>query len=335
MEAVVLQQTTTGAAVRLELPEFLNDDQVLGSLKRRHGDRAIAQGKLRGDGTIMVVSAYGEMQPSATWRDALMKGKLAGVGQFAVGPTACTESTRELEPPFVNVSWHTFPSFADTCFDISMGTLSKDGVAPISRADFENIVKSARYAIVRLGTWNDMPAAVLEPMHTALARTENDGGAFLAEKSKAAPDDWGTALAAAEIGVRTKMPAAERQALYARAVAALAKLEQPGKPEQFAFMTAQSGLAIAMRDQQKYDDALATLATAALSPGAKTKLATAALEYDAATIHALKLDGAATVEHLKLSLAADSDRKVYATRDPSFQGVASNQELFKLLKPTK
>jgi tetratricopeptide (TPR) repeat protein len=335
MEAVVLQQSTTGAAIRLDLPEFMSDTTVVASLKRRHGDRAIAQGKLRGDGTIMVVTAYGEMKPSAEWRQTLMAGKLVGLGQFDVGTTACTEASRDLEPPYVNLSWHAFPTFADTCFDISMGTLVKDGVSPITRADFEHIVKSARYAIVRLGNWEDMPSAVLEHMHTGLSRVENDGATFLAEKSKAAPEDWALALAAAEIGMRTKMPASDRRTLLERALTALAKIDKPAAGEAFAALTAQSGLALALRDEGKHDDALAALAKALANEGAKSKPATAALEYYAATIHALKLDAAAAVAHLKLSITADPDRRAHAKYDTSFAGIGTDQDLFKLLKPPK
>jgi tetratricopeptide (TPR) repeat protein len=335
MEPVVLQQATTGAAIRLDLPEYLSDDTVIGSLRRRFADRAIAQGKLRGDGTIMVVSAYGEMQPSAEWRKALMVGKLLGLGQFDVGTTACTEATRELEPPYVALSWHAFPTFADTCYDITIGTLAKDGVSPITRADFEHIVQSARYGIVRLGKWEDMPSAVMEHMHAGLSRAANDGATFLAEKSKAAPEDWALALAAAEIGMRAKMPAPDRHALFERALAGLAKTDRLNAGDMFATMTAQSGLALALRDEGKHDDALAMLAKTQIFECAKTKPATAALEYYAATIHALKLDATAAIEHLKLSIAADPERKSFATRDPSFQGIGTNQDLIKLLKPPK
>jgi tetratricopeptide (TPR) repeat protein len=335
MEAVVLQQATTGAAIRLDLPEFMSDDTVLGSLRRRQGDRAIAQGKLRGDGTLMVVSAYGEMRPSAEWRKELMVGKILGLGQFNVGTTACTEGIRELEPPYSNMSWHAFPTLADTCFDISMGSLAKDGVSPITRADFEHIVTSVRYGIVRLGKWDDMPKEVMEHMHAGLSRAENDGAVFLAEKSKAAPEDWALALAAAEIGMRTKMPAPDRHALYERALAGLGKTDRLNAGEMFATMTAQCGLAFALRDEGKLDEALATLAKTQSFELAKTKMATAALEYEAATIYALKLDAAAAVEHLKLSIAADPDRRDFTKRDPAFAGIGANQDLLKLLKPPK
>ncbi|MDZ4773522.1 MAG: hypothetical protein SGI72_10350 [Planctomycetota bacterium] len=335
MQPVVLQQATTGAAVRLELPDFESDDVVITSLRRRYADRAIAQGKLRGDGTIMVVSAYGEVKPSGEWRKSLMTGKLAGLGQFDVGTTACTEATRDLEAPYVNLSWHAFPTFADTAFDIAIGTLAKDGVSPISRADFEQMIKSARYAVIRLGTFDDMPAPVLEHMHTALMRAENDSAAFLAGMSKATTDDWACALAAAEIGVRTKMPAAERRELYERALAGLVKIEKPDAGASFAQETAYSGLAIALRDEGKLDEALAAWTKAQNSPRAKAKIATAALEYDAATIHALKMDAVAAIEHMKLAIAADSNRRVIAQRDNSFSGIGGNPELRKLVATPK
>jgi tetratricopeptide (TPR) repeat protein len=335
MEPVVLQQSTTGAAVRLELPEFASDDVVLASLRRRHADRAIAQGRLRGDGTIMVISAYGEMKPSTEWRKSLMVGRLAGLGQFEVAHIACTESEKELEPPYSNLSWHAFPSFADTAFDISLGTLSKAGVSPISRADFEHIVGSARYAIVRLGKWDEMPLAVMEHMHTGLARVENDGATFLAGLSKASLEEWALALAAGEIGVRTKMPAAERRELYERALASLGKIEKPGAGDVFATMTAYSGLGIALRDEEKRDEALAAIEKARKLADAKSKPAIAALEYDTATVYALKLDAASAIEHLRLAIAADPDRAVFAVRDPSFSGIGANPELRKLVNPPK
>lgn len=336
MTATVLHMQTTGAAVRLDLPDPEPDVTVLNALKRRYADRAILQGKLRGDGTIMVVTAYGEPVSSQEWRKELMKGKLVGLGQFELGATACTESVKELEAPYANMSWHAFLTMADTCFDVSIGTLAKDGVAPISRQDFEHCVQSARYAILRLCTWDEMPASVLEHMHAGLSRAEQDAVAFLSAKANSAEGDWSWALAAAEVGSRMKTPAADRLALYDRVLADLAKIEERSAGERVAGMTASSGRAIALRDEGRFDEALAALDQAQGNEAAKSKLATAELEYARATILARKLDAPATIAHLKLAIAADEDRRVFATRDNSFQGIGTNAELVKLLsKPRK
>lgn len=333
--ATVLHMATTGVAVRLELPEFVPDPAVLTSLKRRFGDRGLMQGKLRGDSTILVVSAYGELRSSQEWRASLMAGRLAGLGQFDVGATACTEASKELEAPYSNLSWHAFLTMADTCFDVTIGSLAKDGVAPFMRADLDALVKSARFAIVRLGQWEDMPAAVLEHMQAGLARPERDAATFLAERAKSADGGWACALAAAEIGMRMQMSAADRLALYDRVLADLAKLEARPADVLFAEMTALSGRASCLRDEKKYDEALAELAKAGDLPGAKSTIAVAALEYDRATIHGLKLDAAAAVEHLGKSIAADPDRRATANRDRSFEGIKASEALRKLIVPPK
>ncbi|MBL8856964.1 MAG: hypothetical protein JNL28_00445 [Planctomycetes bacterium] len=333
--ATVLHMPTTGAAVRIELPELVVDSTVIGALKRRHAERAILQGQMKGETTIMILSAYGLMRTSQEWRAELMKGKLAGHGQFDIGTTACTETSHDLEPPYSNISRRAFITMGDTCFDISMGTLAKSGVAGITREEFEAIIGSARYAILRLGVWDDMPDAVLNYMHTGLARVTNDGATHLAEQSKTATDGWACALAAAEIGGPLQMKAGERRALYERVMTDLGKLEHPGAKEAFALMTAMSGRALTLCDDAMIPDALAEITKTLALPAAQVPAAQTALEYIAATIHAQNKDAAAAVASLTKSIAGDSDRRSIARHDLMFQPIGNDPALLKLLRDPK
>ena len=329
----VARVSTTGMAVKLALPTLETDPTAFKPMKRRYADRAVAQGRIRGgEGTVQIVAAYGEMRTSRTWRETLMAGKLVGAGQFDVGHVACTEQTRDLEPPYSDLGWHGFLTAGDTCFDFSLFTLAKAGDSPVKRAEFESIVREARYAVVRLGAWEEMPTAVLDRMHEGFTRPENDGVAYLTEQAKTATDGWACALAAAEIGISTHAPAAERLALCERVLADLAKVEAPGKAESFAKLTALTGRALAQRDADQLDAALETLKQAAASAKEHSPVAQSAVDYDTATVLARKKDVDGTVAALKASIAVNEDRRMYATYDASFQPLAKEKALLTLLR---
>jgi len=326
--------STTGVAVKLALPPLDTDPTTFKPMKRRYADRAVLQGRVRGaEGTtLQIVAAYGEMRTSRAWRDTLMAGKLVGAGIFDVGTVACTEQTRDLEPPYQDLGWHGFMTVADTCFDMTLFTMSKAGVSPVTRADFDSILGSARYAVVRLGAWDEMPIAVLDRMHEGLTRKDNDGVAYLSEQAKTANDGWACALAAAEIAISTKAPAAERLALCDRVLADVARIEAPSKQESFAKLTALSGRALAQRDAGELDAALETLKQAAEMAKTHTSVARCALDYDTATVLAGKKDVDGTVAALKASIQANEDRRMYATYDASFQPLAKEKALLALLR---
>lgn len=343
---VVSHLATTGAAVKFELPGLVVDSAQMVGLKRRFGDRALMQGKIRVDqGSLTVIAAYGTVQSSREWREVLMKGKLVGAGQFDVGSTACTEQIRELEKPYADLGWHAFLTMGDTCFDFGMFTLAKANESPIKRADLDRMLMSARFAIVRLGHWEDMPPAVLDRMHEGLTRPAGDGPAWLMGLAPAAPDGWACALAAAEIGRAMSMTAHDRIALYDRVLADLkpregvpadpTKVEVPPNSKGFVELTAESGRAMALRDDGQLEAALAGVARARALPGAETPAAKTALSYDAATIHALKKDAAAAVLNLRESFAGDPDRRAFATHEAAFAPIAGDKALIALIKTGK
>lgn len=329
----VFRITTTGAAVKLALPPFDVDPTVTKALKRRFGDRGLAQGRLRGgDGALNLVAAYGDVRSSASWRQTLMAQQLVGAGQFDVGRVACTETTRDLEPPYVDVSWHAFLVAGDTCFDATFSTMQKAGVAPFTRAEFESSVRSARLAFVRLGEWQQMPVAVLDRMHEALTAENAPSVDHLVELSATAPDAWACALAAAEIGLSTGRPADERLRLADLVLAGLAKDEVATPEERFARTTALSARALALRDAGRLDDALAALDAFEVRAKDAGPWALAALPYHRATVHGKKGDAAKAVEELKLAIAADPDRRSFAAHELCFESIRNDKGLLALLR---
>lgn len=335
-DETVLRLTTTGAAVKLALPGLAVEPKQVAGLKRRFGDRGVLSGKLRGgDGNVTVIAAYGSVHTSKEWREVLMSGKLVGAGQFDIGGTACTEQVRDLEPPYADLTWHAFLTMADTTFDLLLNTLSKDGQPPFKRAEFEHLVAGARYAVVRMGNWEDMPIPVLDRMHEGLSLAGGDGPAHLVELAKTAPDGWACALAAAEIGRPHGMAARDRLALYDRVLADIKKLEAPTKFETFAQLTALSGRAIALRDDGQLAPAMAEIAKAREMPAGSTTAAKAVLSYDAATIQAQQKDATAAVASLREAIALDPDRRAFATHENAFEPIGSDKALILLLKTGK
>lgn len=331
----VLRISTTGASLKLALPPLEVDEAVTKSLKRRYGDRGLLQARLRGgEGNLNVVAAYGDVRPSAKWRETLMGSKIVGLGQFSIGDVACTEGSRDLEPPYVDWSWHAFFTMGDTCFDATFQSLANGGQLPFPRAEFEKIVRGARYAYVRLGDWAEMPLPVLDRMHEALAAPA-DGVARLVELASSAPDGWACALAAAEIGLATGTAPQARRELAEKALAGLPKAGAGTKVEEFARFTAESALALALRDDGKLDEALAALdALEARAAGVGSR-ALVATQYDRATVFGKKGDAKNAVAVLKGVIEREPDRRSFATHEPCFQPIAQDKALLALLRAPK
>ncbi len=328
---VAARVSTTGVAVKLALPKYVSDPGTLASQKRRLADRALLQGRFGAEaGSVKLSAAFGEIHTSSEWRNQLLTGQLVGLGQFETGGVACTERVQELTPPYAEVGWHAFPVAGDTAFDLAIVTLRNGDVWPITRADFEHIVGGARFAIVRLGEWDAMPSSVLDRMHSGLTR-EGGGAKWLAEQSASAPDGWACALAAAELGVREKIDAATRLAWCDRVIADIGKIESPGKPERFAWLTAQSGRMLALRDAGKLDEALASLALLREKLEEHGPIAKSTISYDASTLHALRKEPEAAVAAMREAIAGNTDWRTAAKRDASFQLIARDKALLALL----
>jgi hypothetical protein len=334
---VVGRVSTTGVAVKLTLPGYVDDAATLATFKRRLADRAVLQGKVRGDrGTVKLTTGFGEVLSSNEWRKRLLGDQLVGAGQFEVGATACSEHVHELAPPYAEVSWHAFPTAGDTTFELVIGTLRDGDKFPFARAEFERVVGSARFAVLRLGGWDAMPLAVLDRMHTGLTHTGEGGGAAgLVAQSGDAKDGWASALAAAELGLREKVDATTRLVWCDRAIADLGKLESPGKQERFALFTAQSGRVLALRDAGKLDEAAAELATLRAKAEEHGAIAKTALAYDASTVHALRKEADAAVAALREAIEGNADWRAAAKRDSSFQPIAKDKALITLLLDKK
>jgi hypothetical protein len=307
-------------------------------LTKRFGDRGVYAGKLPDKKTtVKVATAYGEMNTPKEWRDRLLGDQIVGAGQFDVGSFACTEHSHDLEPPFAELGWHAFMTAGDTVFDFTLFTLRNGDESPVKKADFVTIVKGARFAVLRLGGWDEMPEAVLTRMQSAFEhereKGDTSGAAWLA--GQCAPGDWACALAAEEVGLHEKMDAAKRLELCDSVIADLGKAGSRGKTEEFALLTAHSGRALALRDAGKFDDALAAVTKAQDEAGAHGTTATSTLAYDLATIQAGRKDVAAAVAALKQAIAVNPDWRAFAIHDASFQPIGTDKSLYALLRATK
>jgi hypothetical protein len=335
---VVARMSTTGMAMAFEVAGCTPDEAVMKGLARHANDRGVYAGRLPDKKTsVKVQTAYGEILPSKEWRSRLLGDQLVGAGQFDVGAVACTEHNRDLEPPFAEIGWHGFPTAGDTVFDFTLFTMREGDKAPVTKADFERVLKGARFAVLRLGTWNAMPEPVLASMQSAFAHDSEkgdvSGAAWLADQCTSG--GWVCALAAEEVGLHEKMDAAKRLALCDQAIAELQKVGSPGKPEEFAMMTALSGRALALRDQGKLDDALTAIKKAQDAAATQGAIAKTALAYDLATIQAGRKDSAGTVAALKEAIAGNPDWRAFAIHEAAFQPLAQDKALIQLLRDTK
>lgn len=323
IDAEVVSGRVAGTSIgfALSVNDFPRDDVGLTALRKTYGETAVWRGlRQPGDTTVNIITVHGKIHTSAEWRDIILGNKKVGAGLFDIDGTACAEQVRELTFPYRSVGWHAYVTAHDACVDVHAFTTAKGDELGITKDEFEKIVKSVRFAIVRRGAWNDFSERYLELSRQALA--SDDGIAWLKEQLASAPkDDRAAALALAEHMMEAKADPAELVKAFTLAAAPSASAEKPSAKLVFARALALDGLGVASLQLGKPEEALARLLESRELGTTASLTARAGIAYDLAAAYAANKDVEHAMQQLKIAVALEPIWLGFAARDSLFDAV--------------
>ncbi|MFN0007279.1 MAG: TPR end-of-group domain-containing protein [Planctomycetota bacterium] len=278
--------------VAIDIPGFTTDDRNAKILAKIFGDRGVLVGAVPSKLASVELLASPAGEPAQTderWRDENLADSGTRWKQFEAAGTACGELSMMIDGSGSH-DFHSFFVRGGFQFDLHVGeTTTKERQETITKEDFVKMLESLRFAVVRRGTWEQMPEAALDVMHQAILR--KDGWkAWLKERSEAAKDDYATQFAAAEVSRHFGAPFEEQIPLYLRTIEILDARPPDAKPlsakEALALAASEDGLAIAFLDSGAPEKALPHLERALKVAHDLTAPIRAGVAYNLACAHA-------------------------------------------------
>jgi hypothetical protein len=302
--------------------------------KLRDGNQVRFYGGIKGsqDAHVTVITYIGDL-PSSDWRKRLLDKQLVGAGQFDIGGAACTEAVRDMNPPYKVYQWHGFPVAAGICLDIHVDELTTPDAMPVTRADFEAMVKSVHFAISRCGEWAEMPQDYLDLSDEACLKP--DGVAWLKERATKAPSEPLVLLALAQHMLSADAAPEDVAKAFEAAVTAFESIVKPTKELMFARALALDGACIAHVRTGKAGKALKEITQARELTASASANARSGFAYDLATAHAASKDAGNTVKALKEAIDLDPSLRLLASMDKNFESVRGEKAFADLVAPPK
>ena len=297
-------------------------------LEKELGAKLVLNGTLAPGGTILTLIAEPNtaLISPAAWR------KRFGIqgAEFELQLSACVDaSIRDPKGPLVS-DYHAFTCAAGWCFDLHVSRLSTDGKEPLPRAEFERIVKSQRFLLLRHGWAENYPDEVCKQMSLAALSgpgRKNWKENFLAKNA----DDWVVHFVEGELLREEKGALEEQLAHYQRAFELVTKLEKPGPKELFATAIVCDGLSLALHDAGKHAESIAPLEKGyALLAGMKRR-ERGTLAYNLACSQALLKHEKEALEALGHAIGADERYRESAAKDADFAAIAASPAFQKLV----
>lgn len=281
--------------VAIDVPGFTTEQRQAAILRQTFGNRAVLIGAIPEQLTSIELIADKAEDPAMTdakWRDDNLEGSGARWNQFVAAGLECGEISVMMDGSGSH-DYHAFFVRAGYRFDLHVGeSITEEKKQAITREAFVKIVGSLRLAIVRRGTWEQMPPAAIEAMDQAIRRRAG-GKAWLAERMEATPGEYALPFAAAELARHEGAPPAEQLPLYSRAIerleakrAALKPEESLSAPDALALAASEDGLGLALLESGEAEKALPHLEHALEIAHDLTAPTRAGVKYDLACAHA-------------------------------------------------
>jgi tetratricopeptide (TPR) repeat protein len=323
---------STKLFVRMDVAGFTKDDRTAKILQQALGARGILVGAIPEKLAMLEVIADKEKDKhlsDAEWRDLNLQGSGNAWKYFEAAGMSCGEVSILMEGSGTH-DFHAFTVRAGYRFDVSLSeTLSDQRAAGLPREYFEQLVGSFRLAVVRLGTWAQMPPAALELMDGSFKRPD-DWKTWLDEQERARPD-YSVPFAQAELLRFHESKPEEQIAAYRRAVELLEAKKEQGAPDRLAHATAEDGLALALLDSGDAGKAGPHLDAALKIAGNLTAPVRAAILYDQARLQSRLGNADRAVELLKQSEGEDTGAVDRARSDKEFEAVRTSKSFQELL----
>ena len=278
--------------VAIDIPGFTLDDRNATILRKIFADRGVLVGAVPSklaSVELLASKVVEATQTDESWRDENLSDSGTRWKQFEAAGTACGELSMMIDGSGSH-DFHSFFVRGGFQFDLHVGeTTTKERQETITKEDFVKMLESLRFAVVRRGTWEQMPEAALDVMHQAIVR--KDGWkAWLKERSETAKDDYATQFAAAEVSRHFGAQVEEQIPLYGRAIelldARISAKEPLSSKENLALAASEDGLAIALLDSGEPEKALPHLERALRVAQDLTAPIRAGVAYNLACAHA-------------------------------------------------
>lgn len=278
--------------VAIGIPGFTLDDRNATILRKIFGDRGVLIGAVPSKLAsieLLAGKVVKETQTDESWRDENLADSGTRWKEFEAAGTACGELSMMIDGSGSH-DFHAFFVRGGYQFDLHVGeTTTAERKETITKGDFVKMLETVRFAVVRRGTWEQMPEVTLDVMHQAIT---HKGGwkTWLKERSEAANDDYATQFAAAETSRHFEAPVEEQIPFYRRTIeildARLTVTQPLSAKENLALAASEDGFAIALLDSGEPEKALPHLERALRVAQDLTAPIRAGVAYNLACAHA-------------------------------------------------
>jgi tetratricopeptide (TPR) repeat protein len=273
---------------RLDVPGFTRDDRTAKLLQQALGARGIIVGAITGELTMVEVVADKEGDKHFTdveWRENNLYGSGSDWKHFDSSGIPCAELSVLVEGSGTH-DFYAFTVRAGYRFVVHLSEgLNDTHKQHLQREQFDRLVASFHLAVVRLGTWQQLPAAAIELMDGAIKKGA-DWTAWIDEQAQARPTDPCVPFAKAELLRHLATRPDEQAAAYARAIELLSAKKEPAAPEVLAHAACEDGLALALLDAGDPVKAIPHLEAALKIAHDVTAPVRAGIGYDLARVYA-------------------------------------------------
>jgi hypothetical protein len=323
----------TPLVARLDIPGYLANERTAKLLAKTLGPRGVLVGAIPDQLAMVQLIADKETDKHLTdaeWRDLNLLGSGTDWKYFESGGMLCGEVAIQMEGSGSH-DFHAFTVRGGYRFDLhlSESLTSKHG-SSIPRERFDQLTRSFRLGLVRLGSWNQMPTATLDLMDSTLKHSD-DWKSWIDEQAKARPQDYAVPFTMGEFLRLYDTQPKEQISAYTRATELLAAKKDRTAPERLVHAASEDGLALALLDAGDAEKALPHLDRSDKIAEFLTPTVRAEVRYDRARVVARlgRIEEAFAI--LKESELTESGAFARAANDKYFEEVRKTKGFQDLL----
>jgi len=322
----------TDVQVRIELPDWKEDGEILARLRKNGGEHVLTAGEIGSNAIrVTIVGGPSRNKTGAECRQGLLGGRLTGMSQIEIEGYAAAETIRQLNPPFHEIDRHIFLVTGGAMVHVQVIALEGDGPEKFGPERFAALARSAQFVVVRRTSWDDLPPRYVELSRAACARP--DGLAWLHEQAAAKEAGWIEKLVAVEHAHAARSGEAWVAELGEKVRAELAAKTQRTRAEDAGLFLALDGLGLSALRAGSVEQAETHLRAALVAAETFGSRAVAGVTADLALARAVASDVEGTAKLLTEAYAKDPSLRGRMIFDPVFDPLRNDPRVGALLRP--